>query len=166
MPLSCGLCHKRISALQGLNIVVATHNCGISSKPRVHSPGNTPCISPHKPPPYNPIIQHSPCLPDIQTPFLQAVLHGINPPLPQGTTTSTLSYIEPLSNFVILHSLYMAEPSQALSSSIYTTASIPFTETGTSLKPVAFIKELDSTRNFPLSCHFTATFHSTFTQFI
>ena len=35
MPLNCGLGH---SALQGLHIAVATANCGILSKSRVHPP--------------------------------------------------------------------------------------------------------------------------------
>ena len=46
------------------------------------------------PMPYNPIMQHSPCLPDIQTSFLQAVLQGINPPT-HWVTTITFSYIDP-----------------------------------------------------------------------
>ena len=46
---------------------MTTHNCSISSKSRVHSLGYAPCIPPHKPPPFTPIMHHSPCLPDIQT---------------------------------------------------------------------------------------------------
>ena len=105
MPLSCGLGHRRTSTLQGLHIAFATHKCGISSKSRVHPSINAPCIPPHKPSSYNPIIHHYPCLPDIQTSFLQAVPHGINWSLPRPThwaTTSALPYIYPLSNAVIL----------------------------------------------------------------
>ena len=105
MLLSCGLGHKRISA-------VASHNYSISSRLRVHPLGNAPCIPPHKPSPYTPIIHHSPCLTGIQTSILQAVFHGINPPLPWSThwsTTNTLSNIYPLSNSVVLHCFHMAD---------------------------------------------------------
>ena len=43
MPLSCGLSHRRISALPGLHKAVGSHNYGTSSKS---------CIHPHKPSPY------------------------------------------------------------------------------------------------------------------
>ena len=65
-------------------------------------------------PSYTPIMHHSSFLPDIQTSFLQSFLHSINPPLLWPTysvTTSTLPYIDPLSN-PVLHSLYLAEPSE------------------------------------------------------
>ena len=68
-PLSCKLCHKRISTLQRLHIAAATHNCGISSRSGVHTLGYTPCTPPHKPPPLTPMLDHSCCLPDIQTSF-------------------------------------------------------------------------------------------------
>ena len=115
MPLSSRLGHIRTSALQVLHIAIETHNHGISSSSRVHPPGNASCIPPHKPSPYAPIMHHSPCLPDIQIHFLQAVLHAINSPLTRPAhwvTTSALPYIDPLSNHVILHSLHMAEPSE------------------------------------------------------
>ena len=38
MLLSCGLGHRRISALPGLHKAVASHNYSISSRSRVHSP--------------------------------------------------------------------------------------------------------------------------------
>ena len=113
--LGCGLGHRRASTLQGFHIAVATPKCDISSKLRFHPLGNAPCIPLHKPPPYTPVMHHSPCLLYIQTSFPQAILHGINPPLSQPTqwaTTSTLSYIDPLSSTVILHSIHIAEPSE------------------------------------------------------
>ena len=112
MFLSCGLGHRWISTLPGLHKDVASHNYGISSRSRVHSPGSAPCIPSHKLPPYTPIMHHSPCLHDIQA-SLQTVLHGISSPVSQPThcaTTNTHSYIDPLSNPVILHSFHMAEP--------------------------------------------------------
>ena len=51
-PLSCKLGHKRTSTLQRLHITVATHNCSISSRSGGSSPGYTPCIPLHKPPPF------------------------------------------------------------------------------------------------------------------
>ena len=60
-------------------------------------------------------MHHSPCLPGIQTPFLQAFLHGINPAFPgpnHCATINTLPYINLLSNPVILYSLHVAEPSE------------------------------------------------------
>ena len=98
--------------IHGLYLAMATHNCGILSKSRVHSPGNAPCFPTHKFPSYTPIMHHSPCLHDVQTPFLQAVLHSINPPLPWPThlaTTNTLPYINALNNPINLHSLHKAE---------------------------------------------------------
>ena len=83
--LSCEYSHRRISALPRLHKAVASHNYSISSRSRVHPPDIAPCIPHHKPPPYTPIMQHSPCLPDIQTSFFQAILHGLNPPLPRPT---------------------------------------------------------------------------------
>ena len=112
--LSCGLGHSQISALPGLHKTVASHSYSISSSSRVHPPGNTPCIPPHKPPPCIPIMHHSPCWPDTQTSYLETFLHGINPPLPMPThwtTINTLSYIDTLSNPVILHLLRMSKPS-------------------------------------------------------
>ena len=69
-PLSCRLGPKRTSTIQGLHIAVATHNFGICSRSVVHPLGYAPCIPPHKPPPFIPILDHSPCLPDIQTSLL------------------------------------------------------------------------------------------------
>ena len=66
MLLSCGLGHIRVSALPALHKAVAFRNYSILSRSRVHIPGNAPCISSHKPPAYT-VMQHSPCLPDIQT---------------------------------------------------------------------------------------------------
>ena len=65
-PLSCRHGYKRSSTLQDLHIAVATHNCGISPRRGVHPPGYAPCIPSHKPPPFTPILDHSPCLSDIQ----------------------------------------------------------------------------------------------------
>ena len=85
---------------------------------RGSSPGLHPkrsSILPHQPPPFPPIMHHSPCLPDIQTSFFKAVLQGISSPLPQSTylvTTCTLPHIHPLNNPIILHSLHMGEPSE------------------------------------------------------
>ena len=59
-------------------------------------------------------MHHSFCLSYILI-SLQAVLHGINPLLPRPThwaPTSTLPYVDPRSNRVILHFLHMAEPSE------------------------------------------------------
>ena len=115
IPLSCGLGHRQTSALQGLQIAVATDNCSISSKSKDHLPGNVPRILPHKPLSYTPIMYHSTCLLDILPFFLEAFLHGINPSLPRATqwvTTNTLPYIYPLSIPLILHSLHMVEPSE------------------------------------------------------
>ena len=89
MSLSCGLGDRRTSALQGFHIAVVTCNCGIPSKSRVHPPGNTPCI-PHYKPHHtliSTIMHHYPCLADVRTPFLLAVLHGINPSLPSESLT-------------------------------------------------------------------------------
>ena len=55
----------------------ASQSCGISSRSKVHPPGNVPCIPSYKLPPYTPIMHH----PDIKTSFLKAVLHGINSPI-------------------------------------------------------------------------------------
>ena len=103
MLLSCSLDHRWISTLhKGLHKAVSSHQ-------------GQECIPPHQPSPYTPIMHKSPWLPDIQTFFLSAVLHSINPPLPRLTlwaTTSTLSHIDPLSNLVLFHSLHMAEPSK------------------------------------------------------
>ena len=104
-----GLGIEQTSTLQGLYVAVSSLNCGLSSKSRINSPGYTPCIPPHKHPPYTPIMHHSPCSSDIQTSYLLVVLHSINSPLSQPThwvTNSTLSYIDPLSNPDILHSLH------------------------------------------------------------
>ena len=102
MPSSCGLSHRPISTLLGF--IKLWH----LSWSRVHSLGNSPSQTPtiH--------FYHAPfsLVADIQKSFLQAVLHSINPLLPWPThsaTTSTLSYIDPLTNTVILHSLHMAE---------------------------------------------------------
>ena len=127
MPLSCGLGLRQTCPLQRLHIAVATPNCGISSKSRVYPLGNAPCIPPHKP--YTPIIHHSPYLPDIQTTFLQAVLHGINPPLPwppNWATASTLPYIDPLSNPVILHCLHMTELLESTFINLFIIAQLPY----------------------------------------
>ena len=72
MPLSCWFAHRQTSTTQGLHIAVTVHNCGISSRSRVHSPGYVPRIPPHIPLPLTPIMHHSPCLPDIQTIFLNS----------------------------------------------------------------------------------------------
>ena len=105
MPLSCGLSHRRTSTFQGLHVAVAScYSQGSSDASRIPL---------HKPSHYTPIMHHSPCWPDIQTPFLQTILHGVNSSLPRPTllaTTSTLSYIDPQWNFVLLHSLPMEEP--------------------------------------------------------
>ena len=58
---------------------------------------------------------HSLCFADIETSILQAVLHGISPPLLRPTNrvrTSTLSYLDLLSNPVVFHPLHMAELSE------------------------------------------------------
>ena len=81
IPSSCRLGCRQIST-QRLHIAVVKHNFGISPRSRVHLPRYAPCIPPHKPLPYTPIMHPSPCLPDIQTSFLQAVLLSINSPLP------------------------------------------------------------------------------------
>ena len=57
-----GLATELTSTLQRVPIVVATHNCDISSRSEVHSPGYAPRIPPYKPPPFTPILDHSPCL--------------------------------------------------------------------------------------------------------
>ena len=56
-------------------VAVASHNCGISSRSGAHPPGNTPCIPPHKPQPFTRILNHFPCLPDIQTFSLNSLSH-------------------------------------------------------------------------------------------
>ena len=111
-PLSSRLGRRQISTRR-LHISVTTNNCDISSKSGVHPPGYALCTPPHKPPPFTHILHHSPCLPDIQTSFPQTVLHSINLSLSWPThwmTTSTLSYIDSLSNSIILHSLHMPKP--------------------------------------------------------
>ena len=76
---------------------MTTHNCGILSKSRVDPPGNALGIS---------LTIHSNrvslYLPDIKQSFT-VLIHLFH---------STLPYIEPLSNPVILNSLHMAEPSE------------------------------------------------------
>ena len=55
--------------------------------------------------------------------FKQSVLNSINPPLPRPTkcaTTSTLSYIAPLSNLIVIHSLHMTNPSENINFSVHT----------------------------------------------
>ena len=98
MPLSCELCYRRTSPPSR-----ASYSCCNSQLWHLvrvkgsSSPRYAPCILPHKPSPYTPIMHHYPCFPDIQTPFLQTVLHGINPSLPWPThwaTTNTLPYID------------------------------------------------------------------------
>ena len=94
-----------------LYITLTTHICGISSKSRVHPPGYAPSIPPHKPP-FAPILQHFPCVPDIQTSFSYTLLYGINPPLPRPkhwATTNTLSYIDSPGNHNILNPLHLSE---------------------------------------------------------
>ena len=113
MPLSCELVHGQISALQGLHVAAATRNCGILSKSRVYPTSNSSCIPFPKPTPHTPTMNHSPCLPNLQTPFLFKQPFTVNPSLPRPThwpTTNTLRYIDSRSNSVILHSLHMAEP--------------------------------------------------------
>ena len=82
---------------------------------RCHSFGiYASCIPPYKSSPFTTIMYHSPCMPDIQTSFLQAVFHGTIHLL-RGLPTEqppAHSYIDSLSNPVVLHSLYMAEPSK------------------------------------------------------
>ena len=119
MPLSCGLGHRRTSALQGFHIAVATHNCTISSKSKVNPPGIAPCIPPHKPSPYTPIMHHSPCLPDNQIPFLQAGFHVFNLSLRRPThwaTTSILDYGSCVYFSAIMCHLRHLNPTQAKSS--------------------------------------------------
>ena len=114
IPSRCGLGQRRISILPGFHKVVSFHNYGISSRSRVQPLINAPRIPPHKPLSYSPIMHHSPCLPDIQTSLIQAVLHCINSSLrslPTERLQHTLLY-NPLSNPVILHPLHMVEPSE------------------------------------------------------
>ena len=59
MFLSCRLGHRQTSTLQEFHTVIATHNCGISSKSRVHPLDYVPCIPPYKLPPSIHII-HGP----------------------------------------------------------------------------------------------------------
>ena len=87
---------------------------GISSRSRVHPPGNVPCILPHKP-------RHTllsctillVCLTYKPLFFKHSFTVSIH--LFQGLlteTSSTHSYIDPFSNPVVLHSLHMAKPSE------------------------------------------------------
>ena len=111
MPLRCGLRNRQTSIFQGFHIAVETHSCDISSESMVHPLGNAPCIPTLKPSPFTPILHHSSCLPDIQTPFLQAVFHGINPSLLRSThwaTTNTLPYIDLLA--ILLFSILSIWP--------------------------------------------------------
>ena len=120
MILSCGLGHRRTFALQGLHIAVATQNCGISSKSRVNSRDDAPRIPPHKPRTFTPVIHHSLCFLDVKTSFLNpsftVSIHLFLSSTYPLSDYSTLLYIDPLSNPVILHSLHMAEPSRTPSS--------------------------------------------------
>ena len=68
-PLSSKLGQRQTSTLQGLHIAVPTHNCRVSSRSGVHFRNYTPCIPPHKHPLFTYNLHHSPCLPDILTPF-------------------------------------------------------------------------------------------------
>ena len=89
MLLSCRLGHRQTSTFQGLHMAMATHNCGISSKTRVHPPVYALCILLYKPLPFTCIIHDSPCLPDIQTIFFNI------PSLKQSTSSS----VDLLSNY-------------------------------------------------------------------
>ena len=129
MLLSCELGHRRISALPSLLKAVASYNYSISSKSRVHPPSITPCIPPHKPPPYTPIMHHSPCLPDIHTSLLQAVLHGINPPAYQATT-STFPLHSALAHALCILSLLLI-PNKPQRLPICTFLTLPYIKTGT-----------------------------------
>ena len=114
-PLSCRLSHKQTSALQGLHIAVATHNCGISPRSGVHPLDYAPWIPPHKLSLFTPIRDHFPWsllawYPNLF--FFLYTLSSINPSLPWHThwmTTSTLSYIDTLGYPIPLHPLDMAE---------------------------------------------------------
>ena len=113
LPISCRFCYEPTSTPQGFHIAVTTHNCGTSTK-SVYPPGYTQSISSHKLPPFIPIINHSPRLPNTQTSlsfFFYAVTHCINPPLPRSTYLAT-SHINYFRNPIIPSSLNMAEPSE------------------------------------------------------
>ena len=61
-PLSCRRLDCRQVSTHRVHLALTTHNRGISSRSVVHPPGYAhalPLTNPH----------HSPCLPDIQTPF-------------------------------------------------------------------------------------------------
>ena len=88
---------------------MATHNYSISSRSRVHPPGNSPCIPPHNSLPIQ--SYHAPFslfFSDIQTSLLQAELHAAYP----LNDYQHISYIDPLSNPVVLRPLHMAKPSE------------------------------------------------------
>ena len=111
MLLSFGLCHRRISVLAGLHKAVASFNYSISSRSRVHTLDDAPCI-----PSQTPAIL---LLSTILLAYLTSkplffkrfftvsirLLHVL-------PTTSTHSYIETFSNPVVLHPLHVAEPSE------------------------------------------------------
>ena len=71
---------------QGLHITVATHNCSISSKSRVHPQGYVRRNPRHS------FLAHLSCLPNIQT-FFQTRIYGINPS----------SAVDPLSDYPHTH---------------------------------------------------------------
>ena len=94
---------------------VVTHNYDLSSKSRVHSPGFTPCIPPHKPTIHSYYASFSLLARHPNSFFLNC----------PSQYQSTSSKLKPLSDYlhtpqhrpfyntcVILHSLHMAKPSE------------------------------------------------------
>ena len=101
---SCRLGHKRTPTLQELHIPMAS-----LSRSGVHLPDHSPCIPPNKLPPFTPILDHSPCSPDIQTSF------SLNT-LPWYQSISSVAY--PLNNYqhtLLQDTLHLRKPSSVLS---------------------------------------------------
>ena len=99
MPLSCWLGHRHISTLPGSYKAVSSHQGQGFILQAMHSSAF-------------PFTKSHHTLLSCAILLLQADLHGINPPVPWPThwgTSSTLFYIDPLSNPVILE-LHVAEP--------------------------------------------------------
>ena len=104
MPLSCRLGHRQTSTLQGFHIVVGFRQShGLISRDMPHAlPSQTSAIH----------FYHAPFSFFTWHPNHFSLSCPSRYQSTSSVTSSAFPYVDPLSNSVILHSLYMAEPSE------------------------------------------------------